>query len=113
MTFPEIPEGTVCKKQAAADIMESIALIEAAISHIVNAEGEKIQAVVGTGENSKVVACSIKELLDTNDSVESILNSVITLESILQKKLTIVCTKCCSKEEHKPRMSKDKYCQDY
>lgn len=54
MTFPEIPEGTVCKKQAAADIMESIALIEAAISHIVNAEGEKIQAVVGTGETAKL-----------------------------------------------------------
>lgn len=123
MSMPVISGGKVNKKQAITDIIESIALMETAIAHVVNAEGEKIQAIVGTGENCKVIATSTEELLESNDSVESLIDSIVTLESILQKKLSIICSKCCKdkdedkefdkpKEECKVRIPKEKYCQD-
>lgn len=123
MSMPEIVGGKVNKKQALTDVIESIALMEAAIAHVINAEGEKIQAVVGTGENCKVIATTSEELLESNDSVESIIESIITLESILQKKLAIVCCKCgkCEEESKEPvkvkedckvRAPKERYCPE-
>ena len=122
MSMPEIVGGKVSKKQAIADVIESIALMEAAIAHVINAEGEKIQAIVGTGENCKVMATSSEELFEANDSVESVIESIITLESILQKKLVVAC-KCgeededCKapikeKEDYKVRAPKERYCSD-
>ena len=46
MSMPVIKPGTVSRTQAISDIIESVALEQTGLSHILNAEGEKIQAVV-------------------------------------------------------------------
>lgn len=71
-----------CTKENICDIIESIALIETAISHILNAEGEKIQKVVAD-------ATTTDELLEVNKSVQSMVNAVTRLELVLQSKLEI------------------------
>lgn len=68
--------------QASADLAESVALEQAALSHIINAEGEKIQAVVATG--------TIDQMLAVNKSVSKMLSSISKLEMVLEGKLEIV-----------------------
>lgn len=58
-----------------------MALEETALSHILNAEGEKIQKMVALPDVTPEV------LLATNKSVESMVNAV-WLEMILQSKLS-------------------------
>lgn len=83
MSMPIITPGTVTREQAISDIIESIALQETGLSHILNAEGEKIQKVVATAE-------SAEELLAVNESVESMINAITHLEMILQGKLELL-----------------------
>ena len=61
-----------------------MALQQTALSHILNAEGEKIQKMVA------METISIEELLATNRSVESMVNSVANLEQVLKHKLELV-----------------------
>ncbi|MEG2484105.1 MAG: hypothetical protein RSB51_01415 [Clostridia bacterium] len=70
-------------EQNISDIIESIALEEAGISHILNAEGEKIQKVL---EHSR----DICEILKVNESVNKTISNVTMLEQILVAKLEIV-----------------------
>jgi len=70
--------------QAITDIIESVALQEAALAHILNAEGEKIQAIVSmTGATSQ-------QMLDVNASVTRVVNGIVRLETVLQAKLDLV-----------------------
>ena len=48
MSMPviQMPENPVSMPQAVTDLIESIALEETALSHILNAEGEKMQKVI-------------------------------------------------------------------
>lgn len=64
------------------DILESIALLEAALSHILNAEGEKIQKVVA-------LASDPCELLEVNKSVTKLIKNVTFLELVLYQKLEL------------------------
>lgn len=83
MSMPVITPGTVTREQAISDIIESIALQETGLSHILNAEGEKIQKIVATAETAE-------ELLAVNSSVESMINAVTRLEMVLQGKLDLL-----------------------
>ena len=47
MGMPVITPSATTRAQAVTDIIESVALEEAALSHILNAEGEKIRAFRG------------------------------------------------------------------
>ena len=82
MGMPVITPSTTTRTQAVTDIIESVALQEAALSHILNAEGEKIQKTVALQDVTPEV------LLATNKSVESMVNAVSRLEMILQSKLS-------------------------
>lgn len=82
MSMPVIVPGTVTREQAISDIIESIALQETGLSHIINAEGEKIQKVVAT-------ATTTEEMLEVNKSVKSMIDSVSQLEMLLQAKLQL------------------------
>lgn len=82
MGMPVITPSTTTRDQAITDIIESVALQEAGLSHIINAEGEKIQKIVAT-------ASTTQELLDVNKSVESMVNAVAQLEMLLQSKLAL------------------------
>lgn len=62
------------------EIMHSIALEEAGISHILNAEGEKIQKAVAISNN-------IDDLICVNESVKRTLTQVTLLEGMLYSKL--------------------------
>lgn len=71
----------------AKDVIESIALVEAALAHILNAEGEKLQKAVK-------IACSVDDLLKINKSVRSTLIHATFLEHTLFAKLETVCNGC-------------------
>ena len=82
MGMPVITPSETTRAQAVTDIIESVALQETALSHILNAEGEKIQKMVALPDVTPEV------LLATNKSVESTVNAVSRLEMILQSKLS-------------------------
>ena len=83
MGMPVITPSTTTRSQAITDIIESVALQETALSHILNAEGEKIQKMVAMQDVTPDV------LLATNKSVESMVNAVSKLEMILHSKLSV------------------------
>ncbi len=74
------------------EVIHSVALVELSISHILNAEGEKIQ---------KVVKCSdsICDILETNNSVLEVIEKVTRLEDILCCKLKTV-KDICKQDKH-------------
>ena len=82
MGMPVITASTTTRGQAITDLIQSVALEETALSHILNAEGEKIQKMVAMPDVTPEV------LLATNKSVESMVNAVSRLEMILQSKLS-------------------------
>ncbi|MEG2205954.1 MAG: hypothetical protein RRY03_04695, partial [Oscillospiraceae bacterium] len=65
------------------DLMESVALEETGLSHIINAEGEKIQKFVA------MPGVTAAQLLDVNTSVQQTINAISKLEMILQSKLEL------------------------
>ena len=73
---------TPCEDEM-CDIIASIALTEAALAHILNAEGEKLQKAVE-------VTSDICRLLKVNESVLETIMNVTHLEHILFLKLTAI-----------------------
>lgn len=83
------------RSQAITDAVESVALEQTALSHILNAEGEKLQAAVAMDN------ITAEELLAINKSVQSMVDKVSNFELILQSKLEVfqcgLCAgDCCS-----------------
>lgn len=74
------------------DLIESIALVEAAISHILNAEGEKLQKVLAITDDFDKIMCVNKEINET------IIN-VTSLEHVLYSKL-MAASKICDCDDH-------------
>ncbi|MEG0297792.1 MAG: isopeptide-forming domain-containing fimbrial protein [Clostridium sp.] len=70
--------------QQITDLIESVALEEAALSAIMNSEGAKIQAMVAMN------GITPQELLCVNKSVADMLASISILQAILKQKLNIV-----------------------
>lgn len=83
MSMPVITPGTTTRPQAISDIIESVALQETGLSHILNAEGEKIQAFVA------MEGVTPEMLLAVNSSVQTMVNAISRLEMILQGKLEL------------------------
>lgn len=82
--FPNVPDLT--RQTAINEIISSIASEELALSHIINAEGEKIQYAVGTLSGLSGTA-SVEDVLDINDSVRKTLNSALENQIMLNDKL--------------------------
>lgn len=72
------------------EVMHSIALEEAGLAHILNAEGEKIQKAVAISDN-------IEQLICVNESVKRTLTQVTLLEGMLYSKLEalVSCNDFC------------------
>lgn len=83
MGMPVITPSHTSRCQAITDIIESVALQEAALSHILNAEGEKLQKAISLANISPI------ELLEFNKSVEQTIRTITQLEVILQGKLQL------------------------
>lgn len=68
-------------------IIASIALEELSIAHILNAEGEKLQYVLGTLENIDTGEVTICDIMAVNKSIQKTLRAVIKTKILLQFKL--------------------------
>ena len=71
------------RSQAITDLLVSVALQQAALSHILNAEGEKVQKILSFD------GLTPETVLLTNRSVESMVNSISNLEVILTEKISL------------------------
>ena len=83
MSMPVITPGEGTREQAITDLIESVALQETALSHILNAEGEKMQAIIG------MEGTTTEDLLNLNKSVQLTVSAITRLEVILQSKLEL------------------------
>ena len=93
MSMPNIPDVdaniNITFEEAINLILASIAFEELGLAHIINAEAEKIQYVLGTLENQVPLetAPTVDELIEIDRSVERTLRNVIKKEMLLQFKL--------------------------
>ena len=83
---PDVPCGDPC-----ADIIESVALMEASLAHILNAEGEKLQKVLATTDD-------IDKILCVNKEVNKVVINATHLEHVLHAKLQSIDELCCCKD---------------
>ncbi len=84
--------------EAITDIIMSVALEQASLACILNAEGEKLQKIMKTQCNPDII-------LKTNLSVVEMVNAITRLENVLHAKLALfedcLCDDCCCR--HKKR----------
>ncbi|MEG2204329.1 MAG: hypothetical protein RRY21_04120, partial [Oscillospiraceae bacterium] len=73
---------------AKCDVMQSIALVETALSHILNAEGEKLQKVLATTDDLDRILCVNREVTQT-------IVHATNLEHTLYAKLTALDGMAC------------------
>ncbi|MGN0167952.1 MAG: hypothetical protein ACI4AB_07915 [Acetatifactor sp.] len=83
MSMPCIECNHIDKCCAASSLLQSIALEETAISHILNAEGEKLQKAIP-------ISCDQKDLIEINKSVEDMVDKLTSLEIVLKSKLDLI-----------------------
>jgi hypothetical protein len=91
MSFPNVPNVepkiTVNDKDAARLLLLSIAFEELSLAHIMNAEAEKIQSVIGTLEGHSVQGYpKFDDLVEINEVVNETLDLVIIKECLLTLK---------------------------
>ncbi len=84
MGMPKIKCKEIDEVCAATNILQSIALQEAGLAHIINAEGEKLQKAIAMCDTDMC------DLLDVNESVESMIEKVTALEIVLKSKVDAV-----------------------
>jgi len=108
--IPDInPEIDVDRDKAIDLLLTSIALEEISLAHIIKAEAEKIQFVLGTDddkakendEQESKEKASVEELLEINKSVEYMLRKVIKKEMLLGFQLEDIIELLKMKEEEK------------
>ena len=83
MGVPVIP--CVEQRQALTNLLESIALEETALAHVVNAEGEKIQAMAC--QMTKACPPNNCDVLAFQKSVVNVIQTAIKMQILLQFKL--------------------------
>ncbi|TCP70606.1 collagen-like protein [Baia soyae] len=82
------PNINITREDAVNLLLSSIALEELGLSHIINAEGEKLQYVLGTLPGvSTPFQPSLSDLLTINASVRDTINAIGKKEYILNEKL--------------------------
>lgn len=87
MSLPNFPDNPdVTRQDAINQIISSIASEELGISHIMNAEGEKIQYAVGTLPG-RVGDATVDDVIDINNSVSSNLLTMLENQMLLNGKL--------------------------
>ncbi|MCL1883046.1 MAG: hypothetical protein FWF81_04750 [Defluviitaleaceae bacterium] len=87
-TFPN-PKKFPSRDESITAIVTSIAMEEIALSHVINAESEKIKFIV---ECAKAQGCdnfNPEDLLAVNNSASEVLKSIVELQTILKEKLDI------------------------
>ena len=82
LSCPALPR--VSLDQAVIDLLESIALQESALSHILCAESQKMKTAMGMEE------LDLCKLLEVNDSATNMVHAVANLEMMLKDKLEFI-----------------------
>lgn len=85
-TFPVI-DPPLKIEDSISMILASIAMEESALSHIINAEGEKLQYVLGTLDKKPDKKASVEELLAVNKSIKNLIDSITQNQLILKGKM--------------------------
>ncbi|MFB5674128.1 hypothetical protein ACE3NQ_01460 [Paenibacillus terreus] len=86
------PTIDITRKDAITLIIASIAMEELGLSHILNAEGEKLQYVLGTLPGVSAPAVTLSDLLAVNDSIRKTLKVTTNKDWVLKQKLeTAIC----------------------
>jgi len=86
--FPTVP-GNVNLEDSIVQILLSIAMEEIGLSHVINAEGEKLQYVLGTLSGARpTVPPTIEQVLEVNESVREMLQQVAFNQMLLNAKLS-------------------------
>lgn len=89
MGMPVIKPSNLTREESVQDLIESIAMEESSIAHILNAESEKLNSIIS---NPNVTP---QQLISANKSVKGTVDSIIRLESILQAKLSLFESMIC------------------
>ena len=82
LNCPALPR--VSLDQAVIDLLESIALQESALSHILCAESQKMKTALAMNE------IDLCKLLEVNDSATNMVHAVANLELVLKDKLEFI-----------------------
>ena len=82
-TFPTDPSN-MTRADAVNQILSSIAMEELGLSHIINAEGEKLQYVLGTLSGTSGPNPTIDQVLAVNDSVQKTLQTAMQSHTNLE-----------------------------
>ena len=93
--MPSFPSNgaDMTREDALTMIIASIAMEELALSHILNAEGEKLQYILGTLPGTKPCA-GPQEVLAVNKSVTALVETVTQNQMLLKNKLDRVLEFC-------------------
>lgn len=84
-TFPQI-DPPLTREGSLNEIISSIAAEELSLSHILNAEGEKLQYVLGTLPGLSEAA-ALNEVMQVNESVQNTLSGIVEQQMLLSSKL--------------------------
>jgi hypothetical protein len=91
MSFPTIPTITpsisLNRIQDVNLLLASVAFEELGLAHIINTEGEKLQAVLGTLPGLSITATTISGLLSVNREVRRTLQTALKSQMLLEFKL--------------------------
>lgn len=95
MSMPSFPPNgaDMTREEALTMILASIAMEELALSHILNAEGEKLQYILGTLPGAKPCA-GPQEVLAVNRSVTALVEAVTQNQLLLKNKMERVLEFC-------------------
>lgn len=95
MSMPSFPPNgaDMTQEEALTMIIASIAMEELALSHILNAEGEKLQYILGTLPGTSPCACP-HDVLAVNKSVTALVEAVTQNQMLLKNKLAQVLEFC-------------------
>ena len=110
MSMPEFPKSKtiLTREEAINAILTSIAMEETALSHILNAEGEKIQFAIehikkSDGNND------LQMLLKVNKSAASIIDQISDIQIILKNKMRLVLGSLPQRSFHSPECTEHKH----
>ena len=97
MSIPNFPDISpdITREKALTMILASIALEEVGLSHIINAEGEKIQYVINDLQKNTGDSATIEDILCVNKSVESLIDVLMQLQIFLKNKMERVLDVMC------------------
>lgn len=89
MSMPSFPivDPPIGREDAVNQILSSIAMEELGLSHILNAEGEKLQYILGTLPGLSGPPATVSDVLAANESVRDLLEDTVQNQLFLRAKM--------------------------